>query len=158
LVESLEKFLRREAQDLALESNWNESEFDSVSVRSRDSGAPGGDGNEDLTTPLMHDRRLEDAGTSASEEAAAALPSSVMSLDEDPSLEYELSALREAIDSGFTYMLAHSDVRAKKNSFFFKKLVINYFYAFMRRNCRAGAANMRVPHMNIIEVGMTNMV
>ncbi|XP_059445902.1 putative potassium transporter 12 [Corylus avellana] len=154
LVESLEKFLRREAQDFALESNWNESEFDSVSVRS------GSDGNEDLRTPLMHDRRLvEDAGTSASEEAGAALPSSVMSVDdEDPSLEYELSALREAIESGFTYMLAHSDVKAKKNSFFFKKLVINYFYAFMRRNCRGGAAVMRVPHMNIIEVGMTNMV
>jgi KUP system potassium uptake protein len=160
LVESLEKFLRREAQDLALESNWNDSEFDSVSVRSRDSGAPGGDRNEDLRTPLMHNQRLvEEAGTSASEEAAAALPSSVMSVDdEDPSLEYELSALREAMESGFTYMLAHSDVKAKKNSFFFKKLVINYFYAFMRRNCRAGAAIMRVPHMNIIEVGMTNMV
>lgn len=160
LVESLEKFLRREAQDLALETNWNESELDmdSVSVRSRDSGAPGGDGDEDLRTPLMNDRRLEEAGTSASEEVAAALPSSVMSMDEDPSLEYELSALREAIDSGFTYMFAHSDVKAKKNSFFFKKLVINYFYAFMRRNCRAGAAIMRVPHMNIIEVGMTNMV
>ncbi|XP_030926331.1 putative potassium transporter 12 isoform X2 [Quercus lobata] len=157
LVESLEKFLRREAQDLALESNLNELEFDSVSVRSRDSGAPGVDGNGELRIPLMQDRRLEETGTSISE-VSSELLSSVMSQDEDPSLEYELSALREAMDSGFTYMLAHGDVKAKKNSFFIKKLVINYFYGFMRRNCRAGTANMRTPHMNIIRVGMTYMV
>lgn len=156
LVESLEKFLRREAQELALESQ--ELEFDSPSGRSRDSGFPSGNGNEDLRIPLIHNQRQEDAGTSTSEEALAALPTSVISVDEDPSLEYELSALREAIDSGFTYMLAHGDVRAKKNSIFIKKLVINYFYGFLRRNCRAGAANMRVPHMNIIRVGMTYMV
>ncbi|XP_041014588.1 putative potassium transporter 12 isoform X3 [Juglans microcarpa x Juglans regia] len=164
LVESLVKFLRREAQDLALEMNLNELEFDSVSVRSRDSGALGGDGNDDLRIPLMRDRILEEAGTVTSEEAGtvtseeavSAFPSS--DVDEDPSLEYELSALREAMDSGFTYMLAHGEVRAKKNSFFLKKLVINYFYAFLRRNCRAGAANMRVPHLNVIRVGMTYMV
>lgn len=157
LVESLEKFLRREAQDLAIESNLNEY-FDDVSERSRDSGAAGGHGTDELRVPLMHDQRLEDAGSSISEETSSAFPSSVMSLDEDPSLEYELSALREAMDSGFTYLLAHGDVRAKKNSFFLKKLVINYFYAFLRKNCRAGAANMSVPHMNILQVGMTYMV
>lgn len=157
LVESLEKFLRREAQDLAIESNLNEY-FDDVSERSRDYGAAGGDGTDELRVPLMHDQRLEDAGSSISGETSSAFPSSVMSLDEDPSLEYELSALREAMDSGFTYLLAHGDVRAKKNSFFVKKLVINYFYAFLRKNCRAGAANMSVPHMNILQVGMTYMV
>lgn len=158
LVESLEKFLRKEAQDLALESSLNELDHDSISITSRDSRIPTVDGNEELRIPLMHEGRLDEAGTSISEETAAALPSSVMSSDEDPSLEYELSALREAIDSGFTYLLAHGDVRAKKNSFFLKKLVINYFYAFLRRNCRAGAANMSVPHMNILQVGMTYMV
>ncbi|XP_042979262.1 putative potassium transporter 12 isoform X4 [Carya illinoinensis] len=159
LAESLEKFLRKEALDLALEGSMNELDFDSVSLRSRNSGPPpAGGGNEDLRIPLMHDQRLEEAGTSMSEETPSALPSGLMSLDEDPSLEYELSALREAMDSGFTYMLTHGEVRAKKNSYFFKKLVINYFYAFLRRNCRAGAANMRVPHMNIIRVGMTYMV
>ena len=158
LVESLEKFLRREAQDLALESNLNELEHDSVSTTSRDSRFPPGEGIEELRIPLIQEERSDEARTSFSEETSMALPSSVMSSDEDPSLEYELSALREAIDSGFTYLLAHGDVRAKKNSFFLKKLVINYFYAFLRRNCRAGAANMSVPHMNILQVGMTYMV
>lgn len=159
LVESLEKFLRREAQDLALESNLNDFEFDSVSVRSRDTAAPGSiDQTEELKFPLMYDQRFEETGTYTSE-VSSALPSSVMSsTDEDPSLEYELSALREAMDSGFTYLLAHGDVRAKKKSWFLKKLVINYFYAFLRRNCRAGPANMSVPRMNIMQVGMTHMV
>ncbi|XP_044492982.1 putative potassium transporter 12 isoform X1 [Mangifera indica] len=157
LVESLEKFLRREAQDLALERNLFESDSDNASVSSRDHEVPSGYGNEELRMPLMHDRRSE-AGTSTSEEVVSVLPSSVMSSEEDPTLEYELSALREAMESGFTYLLAHGDVRAKKNSFFLKKLVINYFYAFLRRNCRAGAANMSVPHMNILQVGMTYMV
>lgn len=160
LVESLEKFLRREAQDLALEGNLEE--IDSISVQSResrDSGVPQGDGTLELRIPLMSDQRLDEAGSSASyEHVLAALPSSVMSSDEDPSLEYELSALREAMESGFTYLLGDGTVKAKKSSWFIKKLVINYFYAFLRKNCRGGAATMKVPHTNIMRVGMTYMV
>lgn len=153
LGESLEKFLRREAQDLALESNLEEMDLDSISVRSRGSEV------QELRIPLMSDQRFEEAATSISDESVSALPSSVMPLDDDdPRLEYELSALREAMDSGFTYLLGHGDVKAKKSSLFIKKLVINYFYAFLRRNCRGGAATMRVPHTNIMQVGMTYMV
>ncbi|KAL4282135.1 hypothetical protein GQ457_03G025820 [Hibiscus cannabinus] len=158
LVQSLENFLRKEAQDLALESGLNEMDLDSFSVSTRDYGTRGVVGIEELRIPLMHDTRSDATQTSNQEEVSPALPSSVMSSDIDPSLEYELSALREAIDSGFTYFLAHGEVRAKKNSFFLKKLAINYMYAFLRRNCRAGAANMSVPHMNILQVGMTYMV
>ncbi|KAK8299851.1 hypothetical protein V6Z12_D05G348600 [Gossypium hirsutum] len=158
LVQSLENFLRKEAQELALESGLQEMDLDSVSVSSRDYSTRDVPDNEELKVPLMLGTRSEEAETSNSEAASAALPSSIMSSEIDPSLEYELSALREAIDSGFTYFLAHGDVRAKKNSFFLKKLVINYLYAFLRRNCRAGAANMSVPHMNILQVGMTYMV
>ncbi|KAL8518987.1 hypothetical protein ACS0TY_010078 [Phlomoides rotata] len=157
LVESLEKFLRKEAQDLALEDNMNELDLDSVSTRSRDDDIQDFDGVGELKIPLIRNRnqRVEEAETS---ESRTELPASFMCADEDPSLEYELSALREATDSGFTYLLGHGDVRAKKNSVFLKKLVVNYFYAFLRRNCRGGSATLRVPHMNIIQVGMTYMV
>ncbi|KAF6169375.1 hypothetical protein GIB67_016545 [Kingdonia uniflora] len=159
LVESLEKFLRREAQDLALENSIPEMDLDNTK-RSRNNGISAvGVGVEELQIPLMSDQRSEDTGISNSEDAAFLLPSSTaMSSDEDPGLEYELSALREAMDSGFTYLLADGDVRARKKSWFLKKLVINYFYAFLRRNCRAGAANMSVPHMNIMEVGIKYLV
>ncbi|XP_075494932.1 putative potassium transporter 12 [Primulina tabacum] len=158
LVQSLEIFLRKEAQDLALESNINEEDFDSVSAAGRDDDVQDFDGIGELKVPLMHDHRLKEMESSTSRVPVPQLPASVMSGDEDPGLEYELSALQEASDSGFTYLLGHGEVRAKKNSLFLKKLVINYFYAFLRRNCRGGAATMRVPHMNIIQVGMTYMV
>lgn len=158
LVQSLEIFLTKEAQDLALESTINEEDLDSVSVAGRDDDVQDFDGIGELKVPLMHDHRLKETEPSTSRAPLLQLPASVMSGDEDPGLEYELSALREATDSGFTYLLGHGDVRAKKNSLFLKKLVINYFYSFLRRNCRGGAATMRVPHMNIIQVGMTYMV
>ncbi|WJX87871.1 Putative potassium transporter 12 [Trifolium repens] len=160
LIESLEKFLRMEALEAALELEGNLTDnLDSISVDTRNSDLATGNGIEELRIPLMHGQNLEGIGTSTSHQAASTLlPSSYMPSDEDPSLEYELAALREATDSGFTYLLGHGDVRAKKNSFFFKKLVINYFYAFLRKNCRGGTANMKVPHTNIMQVGMTYMV
>lgn len=160
LMESLEKFLRREALEAALELEGNlTDDVDTASVDTRNSDLAAGNGAEELRMPLLHGQNLDETGTSTSHEGASTLlPSSYMSSDEDPSLEYELSALREAMDSGFTYLLGHGDVKAKKNSFFFKKLVINYFYAFLRKNCRGGTANMKVPHTNIIQVGMTYMV
>ncbi|KAL2927141.1 putative potassium transporter 12 [Bienertia sinuspersici] len=154
LVQSLKLFLKNEARDSALEASLNEelTDMDSVSVRSRDAGGVVDD--DDLRTPLMQDQRLKSEADDQEE-----LPSSAMSSSEDdPSLEYEFAALREAVDSGFTYLLGDGDVRAKKESFFLKKLVINYFYSFLRRNCRRGAAILKVPHMNIMEVGMTYMV
>ncbi|KAE9613395.1 putative potassium transporter [Lupinus albus] len=157
LIKSLDNFLRREAQESVLESNVIE-DIENVSLKSKDCDLPSDSVTEELRIPLMLGGNSEESGTSTSLEAAPALPSSYMSLDEDPSLEYEVSALREATESGFTYLLGHGDVRAKKNSFFIKKLVINYFYGFLRKNCRGGTANMRVPHTNIIQVGMTYMV
>ncbi|MED6171967.1 putative potassium transporter 12 [Stylosanthes scabra] len=168
LIESLEKFLRREAQEAALELEGALTEdTDNVSVKSMDTEhhhAAGNDADE-LQVPLMQGQNLGGEGTSSTlqEPESSALPlqlpSSYMSSPaEDPGLEYELSALREAMESGCTYLLGHGDVRAKKNSFFFKKLVINYFYGFLRKNCRGGTANMKVPHTNIIQVGMTYMV
>ncbi|KAK1311356.1 putative potassium transporter 12 [Acorus calamus] len=144
LVESLEKFLRREAHDLALENSALEMHFEN------DLG-PSSSNADELRVPLLMDQQTTVGAMSIAQ-------SNIMLGDEDPSLEFELSDLREAMDSGFTYLLAHGDVRARKESWFMKKLFINYFYAFLRRNCRAGPANMSVPHMNIIQVGMTYMV
>ena len=161
LVESLEKFLRREAQELALEASTMEPERDDVSGVSEAppfrAAAAGGGG--DLHVPLLSDQRLgDDNRMSGTEGSVPLLPTSSISPEEDPSLEYELAALREAIASGFTYLLAHGDVRATKQSFFTKKFIINYFYAFLRRNCRVGTATLKVPHSNIMRVGMTYMV
>jgi len=157
LVESLEKFLRREAQEIALETSTMEAERDDISVVSEVPQSPACEG--DLQTPLLSDQRSGDHNRMGTrDDSSPVLPSSSMSAEEDPALEYELEALREAMASGFTYLLAHGDVRARKESFFTKKFIINYFYAFLRRNCRAGTATLKVPHSNIMRVGMTYMV
>ncbi|RLM75519.1 potassium transporter 23 isoform X2 [Panicum miliaceum] len=157
LVESLEKFLRREAQEITLETSTMEAERDDISVVSEVPQSPACEG--DLQTPLLSDQRSgDDNRMGTRDDSAPVLPSSSMSAEEDPALEYELEALREAMASGFTYLLAHGDVRARKESFFTKKFIINYFYAFLRRNCRAGTATLKVPHSNIMRVGTTYMV
>ncbi|XP_052167941.1 potassium transporter 23 [Oryza glaberrima] len=156
LVETLEKFLRKESQEMALEASAMAVEHDDVSVVSDIPSSPVEAG--DLHVPLLSDQRLGDGTqTFITEGNTPVLPTSSIS-EEDPSLEYELESLREAIASGFTYLLAHGDVRARKESFFTKKFIINYFYAFLRRNCRAGTATLKVPHSNIMRVGMTYMV
>lgn len=153
LVASLEKFLRREAQELSLEISTPIIDEDDDEFVSPQSGV------DELQVPLLSDEGAHRSRASTSEGSFLLHPSNTFpSEDDDTSLEYEIAALREAMDSGFTYLLAHGDVRARKESWFLKKLVINYLYGFLRRNCRAGAANLSVPHMNIIRVGMTYMV
>lgn len=161
LIESLEKFLRKEALELALENESINVDSEDESVDSKGSG-PSNGFTDSLRTPLMADQRHTQYGASSRRLSGAstssALPTSVMSADEDPSLEYDLSSLREAKESGVVYLVGHGDVKARKDSWFLKKLVINYFYAFMRANCRAGPANLSVPHTNLLQVSMTYTV
>lgn len=134
LVESLEKFLRREAQDLAIEAHFREMKFK----------------KNELRVPLLSEEEIvEEASSSKSGDVAQV---------EDPGLECDLAALREDTDSGLTYLLADGHVKANKKSIFIKKLIINYFYAFLRKNCRGGAATLRVPHTNIMQVKVTYRV
>ncbi|XXG53689.1 hypothetical protein AAC387_Pa03g1748 [Persea americana] len=76
----------------------------------------------------------------------------------EQSLEKELLFIRKAKESGVVYLLGHGDVRARKDSWFIKKLVINYFYAFLRKNSRRGIKNLNVPRNNLMQVRMTYMV
>ncbi|KAK3007388.1 hypothetical protein RJ639_017465 [Escallonia herrerae] len=161
LIESLEKFIRREAQERSLESDGdaetdsgNESSFSRVLI------APNGSVYS-LGVPLLAD--YTDASrpgleASTSQEVTAELPTDPSMFDPEQSLEKELSFIRKAKESGVVYLLGHGDIRARKDSWFIKKLVINYFYAFLRKNCRRGIANLNVPHSQLMQVGMTYMV
>lgn len=160
LIESLEKFIRREAQERSLESD---SDDDSCSEEenafSRILIAPNGSVYS-LGVPLLAE--FKDTGNFIAEtstlEGKVAPSADQISIDAEQSLEKELSFLRKAKESGVVYLLGHGDIRARKDSWFIKKLVINYFYAFLRKNCRRGTANLSVPHSHLIQVGMTYMV
>ncbi|GFY89143.1 K+ uptake permease 7 [Actinidia rufa] len=161
LIESLEKFIRREAQERSLESDGDDdSDSEDDHSFSRVLIAPNGSMYL-LGVPLLaefNDTNKPISEASTSGEAKPEPPTDPPTSDPEQSLEKELSFIRKAKESGVVYLLGHGDIRARKDSWFIKKLVINYFYAFLRKNCRRGVANLSVPHSHLIQVGMTYMV
>ncbi|KAI3452758.1 hypothetical protein Pfo_009421 [Paulownia fortunei] len=72
----------------------------------------------------------------------------------DKGAREELRELMEAREAGIAYILGHSYIRAKQGSSLIKKMVINFGYDFLRRNCRAPTYALSVPHASTLEVGM----
>ncbi|KAE9615556.1 hypothetical protein Lal_00022700 [Lupinus albus] len=160
LMESLEKFIRREAQERSLESDGDgDCNSEDECSASRVLIAPNGSVYS-LGVPLLTDfteTSIPIFEASASEDVDSQ-SSNLPVLDAEQSLERELSFIRKAKESGVVYLVGHGDIRARKDSWFLKKLLINYFYAFLRKNCRRGIANLSVPHSHLMQVGMTYMV
>ncbi|CAJ1936048.1 unnamed protein product [Sphenostylis stenocarpa] len=162
LMESLEKFIRREAQERSLESDGDDdSDSEDDYSASRVLIAPNGSVYS-LGVPLLADFidtniPKPNFEASTSEEANPESPKPP-GIDAEQSLERELSFIRMAKESGIVYLLGHGDIRARKDSWFIKKLIINYFYSFLRKNCRRGITNLSVPHSHLMQVGMTYMV
>ncbi|KAK8561383.1 hypothetical protein V6N13_149432 [Hibiscus sabdariffa] len=161
LIDSLEKYIRREAQERQLESDGDEdAESEQDTSFSRVVVTPNGSVYS-LGVPLLAEyvgcnNSISEVSTSEEVKPDSATDSSAS--DAEHSLERELSFIRKAKESGVVYLLGHGDIRARKDSWFIKKLVINYFYAFLRKNCRRSTANLSVPHSHLIQVGMTYMV
>ncbi|OIW02110.1 hypothetical protein TanjilG_26650 [Lupinus angustifolius] len=160
LMESLEKFIRREAQERSLESDGDddsnsEDEYSGTRVLIAPNGSV-----YSLGVPLLADftETSIPAFEATTSEDVNSQSSNAPVLDAEQTLERELSFIRKAKESGVVYLVGHGDIRARKDSWFVKKLVINYFYAFLRKNCRRGIANLSVPHSHLMQVGMTYMV
>ncbi|TKY71460.1 Potassium transporter 7 [Spatholobus suberectus] len=160
LIESLEKFIRREAQERSLESDGDDdTDSEDEYPSSRVLVAPNGSVYS-LGIPLLADFKdtsnpILEASTS---EVVGPVSSQPPVFDAEQSLESELSFIHKAKESGVVYLLGHGDIRARKDSWFIKKLVINYFYAFLRKNCRRGITTLSVPHSHLMQVSMTYMV
>jgi hypothetical protein len=160
LIESLEKFIRREAQERSLESDRDE-DIDSEDEYSSSRVLIGPNGSVySLGIPLLAD--FKDTSSSVLEASTSEVLSPTASdspaFDAEQSLERELSFIHKAKESGVVYLLGHGDIRARKESWFIKKLVINYFYAFLRKNCRRGITTLSVRHSHLMQVSMTYMV
>lgn len=72
----------------------------------------------------------------------------------DSCVKEELSELLEAKHAGVAYVIGHSRIKAKWNASFSKRFFINIVYSFLRKNCRAPAIGLNIPHISLIEVGM----
>ncbi|KAF0931426.1 hypothetical protein E2562_004553 [Oryza meyeriana var. granulata] len=72
----------------------------------------------------------------------------------DPGVREELQELMDAREAGMAFILGHSYVKAKSGSSFFRRLVINFCYDFLRRNSRGPNYAVTIPHASTLEVGM----
>ncbi|PPS20204.1 hypothetical protein GOBAR_AA00330 [Gossypium barbadense] len=137
LIESIEKFIRREAQERQLESDGDEdTDNEEDTSLSRVLIAPNGSVYS-LAVPLLAEfgscsnNPISEASTS--EEVMADLPVDPSISDAEHGLERELSFIRKAKESGVVYLLGHGDIRARKDSW-------------------RGIANLSVPHSHLMQV------
>lgn len=68
--------------------------------------------------------------------------------------EEAVKELMEAKEAGVAYMMGNTYVMASKTSSFMKKIVIDVFYGFLRRNSRRPASGLGIPSTSLIEVRM----
>ncbi|KAL8242419.1 hypothetical protein R6Q59_012721 [Mikania micrantha] len=159
LIESLEKFILREAKERSLESDGDDdtdSEDESSHVLLDPNGTV-----YSLGMPLLSKYKNKTSKHPIISEASTShepQKDSSSNPVQDKSLENELTLLHMAKELGVVYLLGHVSIRARKDSWFTKKLAINYFYAFLRKNCRRGIATLSVPHTRLLEVAITHMV
>lgn len=70
----------------------------------------------------------------------------------------EIKFLERSREAGVVYLLGHSEVRASENSSLLKRVIVNYVYDFLRRNCRQGFVDLQIPNKNLLQVGMNYSV
>ncbi|RDX65232.1 Potassium transporter 7, partial [Mucuna pruriens] len=123
LIESLEKFIRREAQERSLESDGDDdTDSGDEYPSSRVLIAPNGSVYS-LGVPLLASFKDTSNPIEAStSEVVSPVSPDPQGFDAEQSIESELSFIHKAKESGVVYLLGHGDIRARKDSWFFKKL------------------------------------
>ena len=56
-------------------------------------------------------------------------------------------------DAGVVHIMGNTVIRARRDSPFYKKLCIDYVYAFLRKICREHSVIFNVPHESLLNVG-----
>ncbi|CAL0306074.1 unnamed protein product [Lupinus luteus] len=65
----------------------------------------------------------------------------------------EVEFLNHCIDAGVVHILGNTVVRASKDSGVFKKIAIDYIFAFLKKICRDKSVSYNVPHESLLLVG-----
>ncbi|KAI9401020.1 hypothetical protein POPTR_001G069650v4 [Populus trichocarpa] len=69
--------------------------------------------------------------------------------------EEEMQFVQKAMEKGVIYLIGEAEVVAKPESSWFKKLVVDYGYSFLRKNFRQGQTVLAIPRTRLLRVGMT---
>ena len=65
----------------------------------------------------------------------------------------ELEFLNNCRDAGVVHILGNTVVMARRDSNIFKKVAVDYIYAFLRKICRENSVIFNVPHESLLNVG-----
>ncbi|XP_019426317.1 PREDICTED: potassium transporter 10-like isoform X3 [Lupinus angustifolius] len=65
----------------------------------------------------------------------------------------ELEYLNNCKDAGVVHILGNTVVRASRDSTFYKKIGVDYIYAFLSKICREHSVILNVPHESVLNVG-----
>eukprot|EP00250_Pteridium_aquilinum_P010319 c19296_g1_i1 orf=166-1329(-) len=72
--------------------------------------------------------------------------------------EEDVVFLQEARQAGVVHILGDVVIRAKPQSNFAKKFVIDHIYALLSRICRENSASLNIPHQNLFNIGQVYYV
>uniref|UniRef100_A0A0D9W9A6 Potassium transporter n=2 Tax=Leersia perrieri TaxID=77586 RepID=A0A0D9W9A6_9ORYZ len=154
LIEGLEKFIQREAVELSLQSEDDVDSDEEPPTPARTIIAANGS-LYSLDVPLLAEFV---PSAEVIPEASCSTPQHDPVVDYTQNLELELAFIRQAKQSGAVYLIDNPIVKARKDSWFFKKLIINYFFAFLRNNCRRAIVSMSIPHSNLMQADTDQMI
>ncbi|KAG9157775.1 hypothetical protein Leryth_025596 [Lithospermum erythrorhizon] len=73
--------------------------------------------------------------------------------ESNPTEVDEMEFLNSCRDAGVVHILGNTVVIARRNSRFYKKIAIDYIYAFLRKICRENSVIFNVPHESLLNVG-----
>ncbi|KAJ7010934.1 LOW QUALITY PROTEIN: potassium transporter 11-like isoform X1 [Populus alba x Populus x berolinensis] len=65
----------------------------------------------------------------------------------------EREFLNNCRDAGVVHIMGNTVVRARRDSRFYKKIAVDYIYAFLRKICRENSVIFNVPHESLLNVG-----
>ncbi|XP_057797021.1 potassium transporter 10-like isoform X1 [Salvia miltiorrhiza] len=65
----------------------------------------------------------------------------------------ELEFLSKCRDAGVVHIMGNTVVKARRESRIYKKIAIDYIYAFLRKICRENSVIFNVPHESLLNVG-----
>ncbi|KAL5577434.1 hypothetical protein UlMin_019133 [Ulmus minor] len=65
----------------------------------------------------------------------------------------EQEFLNNCRDAGVVHILGNTVIRARRESPFYKKIAVDYIYAFLRKICRENSVIFNVPHESLLNVG-----
>ncbi|KAJ6946542.1 potassium transporter 10-like [Populus alba x Populus x berolinensis] len=71
----------------------------------------------------------------------------------NPAEVNELEFLGVCRDAGVVHILGNTEILARRDSKFYKKIAIDHIYAFLRKICRKNSAALNVPHESLLNVG-----